>query len=132
MGQNSCRHPYMLSALGRHFCEFTCWRILSSATPPPGDEMDTIGPLSGENERMSDAHNVPFTEPNPAILGSSTVSRQIPTDDLDVSFRAIRDARARGDVDAVRRAWIDLGALLGIAVQDAPTSTVKRPRKRSP
>ena len=107
------------------------WRNCPSATPPPGDEKDTIEPLPGENERMSNAPNVPLTEPNPAILGSSTVSRQIPTDDLDVSFHAIRDARARGDVDAVRRAWIDLGALLGIAVQNAPTSAVKRPRKRS-
>ena len=80
---------------------------------------------------MPEGTIVPSTMRNPAMSGQSTESRQLPTDDLDVAFGAIRDAVAKGDRDAVGRAWIDLGTLLGIAVQDAPKSTVKRSGKRS-
>jgi integrase len=92
------------------------------------------GPIesnTAEKSPMTDRAIIPSTMRNPAIARSSTDSRQIPHDDLDVMFRAIRDARERGDVDAAKRAWIDLGALLGIDVLDAPKSSVKRPRKRS-
>lgn len=80
---------------------------------------------------MTEGPIVPSTMRNPAIAGLSTDSRQIPSDDLDVAFRAIRDAVAKDDRDGARRAWIDLGTLLGIAVQVAPKSSVKRMRKRT-
>jgi hypothetical protein len=96
-----------------------------------GHENESIEPISAENGTIADGPIVPSTMRNPAMFGHPTESRQLPTDDLDVAFGAIRDAVAKGDRDAVGRAWIDLGTLLGIAVQDAPASTVKRTRKRS-
>ena len=56
-----------------------------------------------------------------AHMGSRRVKnrQQIRGEDLDLLFGAIRDALERGDVDAARRAWIDLGVLFGIDVQDA-------------
>lgn len=80
---------------------------------------------------MTDAPIVPSTIRNPAMSGHATLSRPNQPDDLDVAFGAIRDAVARGDRDAAKRAWLDLGTLLGLDFQDAPKSSVKRPRKRS-
>ena len=81
---------------------------------------------------MTEGAIVPSTVRNPAMSGQSTKSRPNPPDALDIATDAIREARTRGDHDAVRRAWIDLGALLGLTPAEmAPPSTVKRPRKRS-
>lgn len=96
-----------------------------------GHENEPIEPISAENGTIADGPIVPSTMRNPAMFGHPTESQQIPTDDLDVSFRAIRSARTRGDRDATKQAWLDLGTLLGIPVQDAPKSSVKRTRKRS-
>ncbi len=97
---------------------------------PRRDENEPIEPLSGEKGPTMDAPIVPSTMRNPSMFGQSTESQQNPSDDLDVAFGAIRYARERGDVDGARRAWLDLGALLGSA-QDAPASSAKRQRKRS-
>ena len=81
---------------------------------------------------MTGGRIAPSTMRNPVILGSLTESRQITNDPLNVAMHTIRAALDRGDLDAGRQAWIDVGALLGILPAGiAPKSSAKRTRKRT-
>ena len=113
-----------------HSCDPPLEKVLLGKVPTTFDD-GMHEPLSAEKSPMADGAIVPSTIRNPAMSGHATKSRPNQPDDLQFATDAIRDARARGDQDAVRRAWIDLGALLGLSSAElAPPSTIKRPRER--